>query len=179
MNRERKVEEVFEGMVLNTYPSLTAASQQTGISLSTLHRLCNKGITYRFHNEFIADENWQKHPYLELECSDCGRIKLPTGKLTWGSPGLNGYLYVYLTKPKRSTRLVSRLVAETFIPNPDQKPTVDHIDRIRTNNHILNLRWATMKEQGHNKNKYTKDRKPYPKNRKSRIKDLPINPILG
>lgn len=177
MNRERRVEEISNGMVLRSFCSLTEASKISGIALSTLHRWCNKGTNWRFHNEHITGECWKEHPTLNLECSDHGRIKLATGKITHGSKGKGGYLYVYPTQP-RTSRLVSRLVAETFIPNPELKPTVDHIDRVRTNNLVTNLRWATMLEQGQNKNEYTKDRKPYPKNRNSRIKNLPISPIL-
>lgn len=52
-----------------------------------------------------------------------------------------GYLSVQLFKNGVGTRFkVHRLVAETFIPNPENKPTVDHIDRDRTNNNISNLR---------------------------------------
>ena len=42
---------------------------------------------------------------------------------------------------------IHRLVAEAFIPNEENKPTVDHIDRNKLNNCASNLRWATYKEQ--------------------------------
>ena len=47
-----------------------------------------------------------------------------------------------------------RLVAIHYIPNPENKPTVDHIDRNPANNHISNLRWATIPEQMNNKGVY-------------------------
>jgi hypothetical protein len=40
-----------------------------------------------------------------------------------------------------------------FIPNTENKPTVDHINRIRTDNRIENLRWATLMEQSTNRGK--------------------------
>lgn len=55
----------------------------------------------------------------------------------------NGYLYVTLTKDgKRYNRYVHRLVAEAFIDNPDGLLEVDHINRIRNDNRIENLRWV-------------------------------------
>ena len=44
--------------------------------------------------------------------------------------------------------LSHRVVARAFIPNPDEKPTVDHVEASeKTNNTLTNLRWATMEEQ--------------------------------
>lgn len=68
----------------------------------------------------------------------------------------DGYLRVYLTnKDGTCAYSVSRLIAETFIPNPDNKPEVDHIDRNRSNNNASNLRWATHRENAINKGCYT------------------------
>ena len=59
-----------------------------------------------------------------------------------------GYEIVHLRNGnKNSTKKVHRLLAEAFIPNPDNKPTVDHIDGNKTNNRLSNLRWATQSEQ--------------------------------
>lgn len=58
-----------------------------------------------------------------------------------------GYERVKLNYGDRSKKvMVHRLVALAFIPNPDNKPYVDHIDRNRSNNCIDNLQWVTPSE---------------------------------
>ena len=60
----------------------------------------------------------------------------------------NGYLRCKLNRKSYNHH---RLVALQFIPNPDNKREVDHINRIRTDNHISNLRWSTCLENLHNR----------------------------
>jgi hypothetical protein len=50
---------------------------------------------------------------------------------------------------------VHRLVGLTFIPNPENKPEIDHINHNRTDNRVVNLRWATRSEQMLNCNSKT------------------------
>jgi len=66
----------------------------------------------------------------------------------------NGYKQVRVGLRKDGIKtlcIVSRLVAKAFIPNPEDLPTVDHIDRDSQDNHISNLRWASYQTQNMNK----------------------------
>lgn len=59
-------------------------------------------------------------------------------------PNKHGYLTVCLGRGNR--RLVSKLVAKAFIPNPDNLPLVRHMDDNPKNNQVDNLRWGTQKD---------------------------------
>ena len=62
-----------------------------------------------------------------------------------------GYLNVILSKKgKTKTFSVHRWVALAFIPNPENKPQIDHINADKTNNTVNNLRWVTCKENINN-----------------------------
>ena len=64
----------------------------------------------------------------------------------------DGYLQVRLSKDRKGKWCkVHRLVAQTFIPNTENKPTVDHIDRNKLNNFVGNLRWADIELQNNNR----------------------------
>ena len=95
----------------------------------------------------------KKHPTLDIICFSDGCIlkpKLPHsshGGFTYGTVNKKGYL---VTQIQDKQYRVHRLIAETFLPNPEGKPTVDHIDRGRMNNSLSNLRWATLSEQKNN-----------------------------
>lgn len=61
-------------------------------------------------------------------------------------PGRGGYPVVYISGGHSKQCYVHRLVAETFIPNPDNKPCVNHINFDITDPSVKNLEWVTYSE---------------------------------
>jgi len=80
----------------------------------------------------------------------------------------NGYMRVGLCKDGKSkTFKVHRLIGKAFIPNPLNKPCIDHINQIRDDNRLINLRWATYSENNKNMNTNNEDIHIYKKNNKT------------
>ena len=81
-----------------------------------------------------------------LDRLDNANRRLP-GKILKGHKNTAGYPRVKLYKNKTvSDKLIHRLVAQAFIPNPDNKSQVNHIDENKTNNIVSNIEWMTTKE---------------------------------
>lgn len=116
-----------------------------------------------------TDETWASMSPLNLSnyyiSTHAHIYNVNTGRLIFGSVKGDGYVEVGLSDDnnKKIIYRIHRLVAQTFLPNPENKMTVDHIDRNKSNNHLSNLRWATQSEQNNNqrKNKKSKEREIY------------------
>lgn len=76
-----------------------------------------------------------------------GRTHVPREKIMKSSISQNHYACVSLHKNKKQYRReIHRLVAEAFVPNPDGKPEVMHLDEDMYNNVATNLKWGTRVE---------------------------------
>lgn len=94
-------------------------------------------------------EQWKDiENYPNYQVSNLGNIRNRlTGKFKKPSMSKDGYLVVHLwKKDKMKTFKIHRLVATTFIPNSENKRTVNHINGCKTDNYVSNLEWNTDSE---------------------------------
>lgn len=101
------------------------------------------------------EEIWKRIPnYSKYEASNLGRIKT----FNWKNKGIervmkpaldpNGYYRTVLIRDdgKYTTVKVHRIICQTFLDNPENKPAVNHKNFVRSDNRLENLEWCTFKE---------------------------------
>ena len=155
----RKVQQYDqEGNLIKTFNSIKEASKETGIDDSSIGRACrinskSGGFIWKYAN----DEIYQKGEppsnsrpiknYPNYSVTKDGKVYSHTKGIYRKFDEVDGYERVQLTyKKKQQSFLVQRLVAEAFIPNPDNKPQVNHKNKNIKDNRVENLEWATGPE---------------------------------
>lgn len=123
------------------------------------YKLKSTPITER---DFLVDEIWKDIQGYEglYQASTKGRIRSLdrvvrmgeknlrcTGRIFVGKINRFGYMSINISvNNSKKHYTIHRLVAQTFIPNPENKPQVNHINGIKTDNRVENLEWCTSKE---------------------------------
>lgn len=142
------------GAFLNAWNSVREASNELGIAHATISNALHgrsggkkypgraANYVWKFQEDpDLSNEIWKNHPTLNVVISNCGRIQKDLKSIGTNIP--QGYLTTNINKKHH---MMHRLVAQTFLPNPENKPYVNHKDLDKKNNHVDNLEWVTPKE---------------------------------
>lgn len=96
------------------------------------------------------NEEWKKiDGFINYSVSNLGNVRNDNNNYIFKKylNKVNGYYYITINLGnKKKVISVHRLVAKAFLPNPENKKTVNHKNNIRNDNILSNLEWATQKE---------------------------------
>ncbi len=133
---------------IKRWPTIITAAKELKISQSNISQACRGsykqagGYKWVYERQDLDGEIWRDYESMGIQVSNMGRIKSSCRHIIYGSKTADGYLkYGYPGK------LVHIIIAKVFLPNPDEKPQVNHKDKNRANNKLENLEWATRSEQ--------------------------------
>lgn len=105
--------------------------------------------TDKANTNFTGKEEWRKVPgFSRYHVSNLGRIKLISGRIATRKPHSSGYIRIGVVNNEglRETQYLHVLIALSFIPNPDNKERINHLNGLRDDNKVTNLEWCTQKE---------------------------------
>ena len=147
----------LDWVLLERYESCKLASISNNCTISEISGAASltngrshisKGFMWRFEDQQIEGEVWKKHKSGKM-VSTKGRTSFNNRAALYGQHTEQSYMKTSVNSKQKM--FVHRLVAETFIDNPDNLPMVDHIDGDRANNKVENLRWVSAKENASNR----------------------------
>lgn len=161
-----------KGNLIKTFDSIAQASKETGIDDGTICKVAkgtckNKtagGYVWKYvddtklcQEEFEIDEDDEAKEidgFPEYSITKSGKVYSHKRKRFLEVNLLDGYERVYITNSEgRSGFMMHQLVGKTFIKNddPEHKLQVDHLNGIKTDNHMENLEWVTNQENNRRK----------------------------